>query len=361
MRLTVSKKDLIPALVRAKGASDPKHPGFSHAVFTADNAGLHISATDLIVGASTTVPATVRSSGVCGVVASALFDSAKLLPDGDIDISLDGNHVVIKSGKTRFRFAALPNDAISADLYPSPPEGEPTEGSMTLDAPTLTGMLDEVRYAVSTDDTKPHLAGILWERDRGTMRMVSTDGHRLAKSERASDGPAFKVLIPRRAADELRRFLDGAGNVNVRIAEPTAYFSRPGIALSARLSSESFPPYSRVIPKDLTKRVVVDRSLLAEAIKRGSSVEKDRVQLDLSDGIMKLSASFEAKESVDEVPVDYAGEGLTIWLNARYFAEAIGALTHDEIALELGGELDPVTVQPSTGNDAISVLMPRRA
>jgi DNA polymerase-3 subunit beta len=232
---------------------------------------------------------------------------------------------------------------------------------------------------MSHDDTRPHLAGTLFEGDGKMVRMVTTDGHRLSKAEHKITGKGpmmnFTMLVPHKGISELKRLLDdvkgskGKGDepftIGVATAGGNAFFLRDDLCLNVKLADENFPPYDKVIPTKQSRTVIAARGPLVEALRRISLVANDKsggVQLTIEPGVLRLqSQNPEVGEGSEEVDVDYAGDELRIGFNARYLLDALSALTHDEIAIELSGERDPGVLKPVGDNsDFIGVIMPMR-
>ena len=232
---------------------------------------------------------------------------------------------------------------------------------------------------MSSDETRPHLSGALFEGDGKVVRMVTTDGHRLSKAEfKHGEGAPmlnFAMLIPSKGVSELRRMVDevrgdakagdsGVATISVATAGGNAFFSHGEVLLSVKLADEQFPPYAKVIPSSQSRRVVVSRTLLTEALRRISLVANDKsgaVRFGIEPGMLKLtSENPDVGEGSEEIDVDFAGEPVEIGFNARYFLDALSALTEDEVVLEVGGALDPGVVRPVGPTEFIGVIMPMR-
>jgi DNA polymerase-3 subunit beta len=137
------------------------------------------------------------------------------------------------------------------------------------------------------------------------------------------------------------------------------------VLLSVKLADEQFPPYSKVIPQQQSRRVVCSRQPLLDSLRRISLVSSDKsggVRLSVEPGVLKIvSENPDVGEGSEELDVDFAGEPVTIGFNARYLLDVLGALTEDEVALELSGELDPGVVKPVGDTaDFVGVVMPMR-
>ena len=322
-------------------------------------------------GITALAPASIGQGGSVAVAARTLFDIVKNLPEGEISLSVGDNQAVeITCGKVRYKVPGMAGE----DFPPLPNPGDVAFAE--LDAARLGELIGLTSYSMSSDDTRPHLAGTLFEGEGATVRMVTTDGHRLSKAEAKLDGAEveFKMLVPHKGVGELKRVIEDAKGekggdaptVGIATAAGNAFFRREGLLLSVKLADEQFPPYGRVIPKKQDKRVLSGRTRLIEALRRISLVANDKsggVQLIVEPGILRLqSQNPDVGEGSEEVEIDYAGDAVQIGFNARYILDVLGALSHDEVALELSGELDPGVLKPvgDVGLDFVGVIMPMR-
>jgi DNA polymerase-3 subunit beta len=377
MELSIEKQQFLRGLARTHGVADRKSSMhiLSNVLLTAEGPDrLRLSATDLYLGVTALVPASIKKGGTIAVSARTLFDIAKNLPEGEVRWKLSDTHAVeLACGKVRYRIPAMPGE----DFPPLPNPGDADFAH--LDAGILSDLISLTQYSMSHDDTRPHLAGTLFEGDGKVVRMVTTDGHRLSKAEHKVGGKGsmmnFSMLVPHKGIGELKRLLDdvkaskGKGEEPVTIGIATsggnAFFRQDDLCLSVKLADENFPPYAKVIPSKQSRRVVAARGPLVEALRRISLVANDKsggVQLMIEPGTLRIqSQNPEVGEGSEEVDVDYAGEGLRIGFNARYLLDALSALPHDEVAIELSGERDPGVIKPvGDESEFIGVIMPMR-
>ena len=377
MELTIEKHQFLRGLARTHGVADRKSSMhiLSNVLLSAEGPDrLRLSATDLYLGVTSLVPANIKKGGIIAVAARTLFDIVKNLPDGEVSWSLSDSHAVeLKCGKVRYRIPAMPGE----DFPPLPNPGDADFAH--LEAEVLAELISLTQYSMSHDDTRPHLAGTLFEGDGKVVRMVTTDGHRLSKAEHKVGGKGgmmnFSMLVPHKGISELKRLLDdvksakgkgGEGTtVGICTAGGNAFFQRDDLCLSVKLADENFPPYSKVIPSKQTRTIIAARGPLVEALRRISLVANDKsggVQLILEPGLLRIqSQNPEVGEGSEEVDVDYAGDELRIGFNARYLLDALSALPYDEVAIELSGERDPGVLKPAGDNaDFIGVIMPMR-
>jgi DNA polymerase III subunit beta len=376
MELTIGKREFLRGLARTHAVADRKSsmPMLSNVLLSAeDTHALRLSATDLYLGITAHAPATIAKGGSLALSARTLFDIVKNLPEGEVSLEVGENHAAqLRCGKVRYKIPGMPGD----DFPPLPTAEDSAYND--IDGRVLGDLISLTQYSMSTDDTRAHLAGALFEGDGKVVRMVTTDGHRLSKAERKlGDGAAmlnFSMLVPHKGVGELRRVIEDARSaakeegplpLSIATAGGNAFFRRDDIQLSIKLADEQFPPYSKVIPQQQTRRVVAQRSALIDALRRISLVASDKsggVRLSIDPGTLSItSENPDVGEGSEELDVDFAGEPLVIGFNAKYLLDALGALTEDEVALELSGELDPGMIKPvGSDYDFVGVIMPMR-
>jgi DNA polymerase-3 subunit beta len=344
-------------------------PILSNVLLSADEEGnLRLLATDLYLAVNAHVDAKVKQPGSVALSARTLFEIVKNLPEGEVKVSVDKNHAMqLRSGKIKFRIPGMPGE----DFPPLPSPGSSTFSE--IDAGLLAQLIVLTQYSMSSDDTRPHLAGTLFECDAKLARMVTTDGHRLSKAEAPVEGAAsFSMLVPQKGVAELKRLIEDARGekkgervtLGVASVGGSAFFRGNDVMLSVKLADEQFPPYAKVIPQSSSRRVVAARELLVDSLKRISLVASDKsggVRFILDAGRLEIvSENPDVGEGSEELEVDFAGEKLSIGFNARYLLDALSALPDDEVALELGGELDPGVIKPVGDTRFVGVIMPMR-
>lgn len=375
MQLTIHKKNFLRSLQRTHSVADRKSsmPILSNILLSAEGPKtLRCAATDLYLSVTSNSPAEIKSGGTVAVAARTVFDIVKSLPEGELTLQVANNHAEIRSGKVRFKIPAMPGNDFPA--LPSPGSAEFAQ----LDADELGRLVALTHYSMSSDDTRPHLAGALFQGDGRSVRMVTTDGHRLSKAEyKLAEGKKllnFQVLVPAKGISELRGLVEGKVErakgdevpsvVEVASAGGNVFFRRDDVVLSVKLVDEQFPPYNKVIPSAQTRKVGVARSVLTEALRRISLVASDKsgaVRFGFEPGVLRItSENPDVGEGAEELDVDYAGEPVEIGFNARYVLDVLTALSEDEVRLELGGQLDPGVIRPVGPTDFVGVIMPMR-
>jgi DNA polymerase-3 subunit beta len=382
VELTASKKDLLKLVNRMQAVAEKKSTMqvLSNVLLAAEGNGtLRLAATDLYLGLLGRIEAGIGKGGSVAVPAKDLFERIKNMPDGPIAITTqDNGQTTLKAQGTarRYTLRGVPGDDFPP--LPQPQEGSP---SYVLEVAVLKELMDKTHFSVSTDETRAHLNSALFEWQGETVRMVTTDGHRLSKMEIKVPGKnaTTSMLIPLKAVNELRRLCDetlaeSAGSdkaptVSITESGSNAFFQTGGVTFSVKLVEAKFPPYAQVIPQGADKIVKAPRMGLQDALRAVSIASSERtggVKVAVAKGAMKItSESPESGEGFDELPVDYNGPALAIGFNAKYFLDVLAALTDDEVELGLSGELDPAVVRPAgaskkEGRDFLAVVMPMR-
>ncbi len=375
MDLTVAKKDLLRFVARVQGVVERKStmPVLSNvllnATATAEGGSLRLSATDMYLAIQGNLNAEVKQPGTVAVSARDLLERIKMMPEGPIQISTtDGANTVLRAAGSarRFTLRGLPGEDFPP--LPTPAAGAP---SLALEVSTLSQLMGTTYYAVSTDETRADLNSALFEWDGELVRMVATDGHRLAKIELRVPGrtATATMLIPLKAINELRRLceeLSQEKDASLQITQSgsNAFFQAGSTTFSVRLVDAHFPPYAQVIPKESNKKMRASRVALAEALRAVSIAASERtggVKLSVTTNEVRItSESAETGDGFDQVSVEYSGEPMQIGFNARYFLDVLNVLDEEEVDILLSGELDPSVIKPASDRNFIAVVMPMR-
>lgn len=324
---------------------------------------LSAKATDLYL----TLTASTEADGDDGfgvaIDARALLDRVKAMPD-DAPVTLDASgsgQTIIKSKARRF---VVPSVPISDCPTIATPKGK---AIASLSADMLSSLIRRTKFSISTDETRAHVNSALLIIGDGSVRMVSTDGHRLSLAVEEFGGEAkLQALIPLNAVSALEKFLTRNAGADVAMALEFGqlFFSAGGAMLGTKLVEAQFPPYQQVIPKSVESTAKVSRAALlgaVEAVRVSADEAKGGVVFEFADGKLRLTAVSPNKgEGQDEVGCELDGKPAKVGLNAKYVADVLGACSAEEVTFGFGGELDPVVVH-EVGNEADTyVVMPMR-
>lgn len=373
MKLTIDKADLQRGLARLQAIVEKRSsmPILANVLATAsgknEDGRLELAATDLEVGIRGSQAAKVAKPGALTISARKLYDIVRELPDEPIQLeSTPNSYLDIRCGRARFTLAGT-----DAQEYPSLPEFSP--GRMVrLQAAVLSQMIEGTMYAASLDETRYNLNGVYFEvvSETARIRMVATDGHRLALVERTAgsdvSGLASGVIVPRKGLAELKRLVDEVDADEVEIGfEGNSGLVRSGnVTLVMRLIEGEFPNYQQVIPQQCDHHLVLTADALVRALRRVAllSAEHSRaVKVELSEGKLQLSSRTpDLGEAQEELDVDYAGPSISMGFNARYLLDCLSALGAKEIRLGFRDGGSAVEVRPTDDLASVAVVMPMR-
>ena len=285
MKFTIAREQLQEGMAAVAAAIPAKTtlPVLANVLVEAGKHGLRLSGTDLDIAVSTTVPAEVDAEGAVTLPAKKLIDIARELPSGPVRITAAGeSRVSIECGRSKFKLLGLPREE-----FPSFPAVK-FDGAWKAAAGVVQKLVGHVAFAASTEESRPILNGVLWELRADRMRMVATNGHRLAKMDvPASGGSTADLIVPPKALEQIRRLMAGDADMEIARSDNHIGFRAGSTLVFSRLIEGPYPNYEQVIPKENDKSATVDRMAMAAALRRMSVVASDqthRIRLAFSGG-----------------------------------------------------------------------------
>ncbi len=365
MRLTLSRQDLLQAVQRCQSIVEKRHtvPILSNILIEADGEDLSVTATDLEVGIRACTRAEVKEQGVITVSARKMFEILKELNDSaDVHLSLEAGFIHLMSGRSKFRLATLP-----AENFPAIREEE--EASLvSIDGNDLARMIASTSFAMSHDETRKYLTGTLFELDEaGHIRLVATDGHRMAMHEATLHKKAGKCqsIVPRKAVMEIRRLAEECqGKLDLYIGERQVRVVAGSNSLSSKLIDARFPSYAEVIPQDNPEVAVIPRVEMDRVLRRSMIVANEfthDVRLQFRTGEVVITThNTEQEEAEESIEVDYSGPDLEIGFNGRYLRDVLGVVSGEHVRMEMKDSLSPVLLFEDGNQTARYVVMPMR-
>ncbi|MBS0169590.1 MAG: DNA polymerase III subunit beta [Nitrospira sp.] len=373
MKVRIGREELLTGLQRVQGVVEKRNtmPILSNILLEAKHDGAEIVATDLELGMRGLYKASVLEAGGVTISARKLYEIIKELPSGEIELtSGENNWTTIQSGKSQFKVVGLP----SGD-YPALPSIE-REGLTPLAGAGLLELIRKTLFAAGDNDARYILNGLLvslttTDKKTTLLRLVGTDGHRLAVAEREVGSPNakplaqdIKAIIPKKAAHEIRRLLEEGGDEEplIGFTKNLMIFRKSGLLLTSRLMEGNYPNYQQVVPKESGKRIVVNRALLESALRRVSVLSKDKanaVKLSFAPGGMTLfSSNPDYGEATEELAARYEGEALHTGFNARYLLDALSVMDGESVSLQMDTALSPCLIQEPESPGFKCVVMP---
>lgn len=362
MKFRISKEAFLDGLQKVQHvvSSRTTLPILSNVLLVAKDGKIHFTTTDLDVGVTGSVDATIDKEGSTTLPAKRLVSIVRELPASEIEVSVDSkNHASITCGPSFFKIIGLGE----TEFPPLPDFAGAKEYKIPQAA--LRDGLKKTNYAISTDETRYVLNGIYTSFRDGKLTLVATDGRRLAMADTDVEFPATHetdVIIPAKAVQELQRLLGDSGDVIVRLSDSQISFAVGSSLLCSKLIEGNYPNYRQVIPGDSNERIVISREALLETVRRVSILSSEKsnsVKLIFAENRIEVTANSpdvgEAKESID---VSYSGPDMQIAFNPEFLQAPLRALEDDNIYLDLIDEMSPGVIRIE--GSFLYVLMPMR-
>jgi len=363
MEVVIDRDAFLKGLQMVQNIVEPRQtlPILANVLLEAEGESVRMTATDLEVGARVSVPAKVGGKGAITVSARKLAEIVKELAAAAVALKVTENVTVsLRCGGATYRLIGLAPDDFPPVVPASP------QSWVTLEAKILREMLTQTSFAVSHDETRYALNGVLFAFQGKDVRMVATDGHRLALSTRSLGQaiPTATGIVPRKAVTEIMRVLGTGEEVQIAITENQFVLQMPNFVMTARLIEGQFPNYDAVIPRTQPGRLAAPRSSLTAALRRVAVMAEERnkpVKLALSPGSLKVTASSQELGEAEEIlEVEYAGEEMVIGFNSRYLLEAMAALDKDQVMFEIKDAQSPGVIKSVEDEGYCCVIMPMR-
>ncbi|WP_185234106.1 DNA polymerase III subunit beta [Teredinibacter franksiae] len=366
MKFTVSREALIKPLQLVAGVVERRHtlPVLANVLLVIEGDQLSLTGTDLeveIVGRVQLEAA--PGDGEITVPAKKFLDICRALPEESvIEFSLKDQKVTVKSGRTRFTLSTLP-----ANEFPAVEEGS-NDIVFSSEQREIKRLIDRTSFAMAQQDVRYYLNGMLWEVRPTELRVVSTDGHRLAMCTRpcAIDvTESRQAILPRKGVIELSRLLnDSEEQVHVSLGSSHIRATTNEYTFTSKLVDGKFPDYERVLPQGGDKFVLGNRSELKQAFARTSILSNEKyrgVRLELETGMLTIIANNpEQEEAKDQVAVDYTGESLEVGFNVSYLQDVTNVLDSENIKITLADSNSSALIEEPENSDSAYVVMPMR-
>jgi DNA polymerase-3 subunit beta len=349
MKFKISRDALLKPLNLVAGVVERRQtlPILANVLLVLDGDRLSLTGTDLeveLVG-RVQLPA-AGDAGEVTVPARKLVDSK----------------VTVKSGRSRFTLSTLP-----AREFPNVEDSMGTH-QFSLKQGQLKRLIDRTGFAMAQQDVRYYLNGMLWELADKRLRVVATDGHRLALCtlpEPVDVNGDTQVILPRKGVLELARLLlDEDAEIAVVIGSNHIRATTHDFTFTSKLVDGKFPDYQRVLPRSTNKTVLGSRLELRQAFTRTAILSNEKyrgVRLKLTDNNLDIVANNPEQEEAEEVvPVDYQGDSLEIGFNVSYLLDVLGVLSGETVKLSLADPNSSALLEESDEGDSVYVVMPMR-
>ncbi len=367
MRFTISREKLQEGLAAVTPTTPPKTtlPVLANILVETTERGIRLSGTDLDIAVTTEVVADIETQGAITIPAKKLSEIAKELAPSPVRMATSGEQrITIDCGRSHFKLLGLPKDE-----FPNFPTVK-FDSSWRIKSGDLQKLIQHTAFAVSNEESRPILNGVLWELRSDNMRMVATNGHRLAKMDvpiNSTGAPSSDMIVPPKALDQIRRLFPQDEELEIARGDNHLGFRSPFTAVYTRLIEGPYPNYDQVIPRDNNRIAVADRQGLISALRRMSVIASDqthRIRLSFNAGLLRFSVQTpDLGEATDEMAVRYNGDPLDIGFNATYLLEILRYIPTDEVKLTFRAPERAATLEPEAWSEPgayLCLVMPLR-
>jgi DNA polymerase-3 subunit beta len=362
MKFSATKEKILEGLQQVQNVVSTRTtlPILSNVLLQAKEGTVNLTTTDLDVGVRGGFEANVDKAGATTLPARRLFTIIRELPSSEISVEVDGkNAASIRSGQSFFKILGLPEEE-----FPPLPKFENAK-VVTMRQKDLRDGLRKTAYAISTDETRYVLNGVLFSFKENKLTLVATDGRRLAMVDIELEFPRSHeadIIVPTKAVTELQRLLTDDGDVKISVGTGQIAFDLNNTLLVSKLIEGNYPNYKQVIPSEAKERVTLERETFLNSLRRVSLLASDKsnsIKLNFSKNNIEITANTpEVGEARESLPVVYKGRDFSIAFNPEFIMAPLRNLAEDEIFFDLIDEMSPGVLKIQT--PFLYVLMPMR-
>lgn len=368
MKLIQTKRDeLLKPLQAVTGIVEKRHtlPILSNVMFEKTQDKMTLVATDLEIQISTSFVVEGKKTEDASLTVSArkLQDILRALPEeAEPLLDFQNNRLQVRAGKSRFNLQTLP-----ASDFPKLAESGPAQAKVTMSQKALRALLLLVQYAMAQQDIRYYLNGLLLVLDEAMIKVVATDGHRLsfASGSLPQTHEKTEVILPRKAVLELsRQLLDSDEPVDIEMFANQVKFTFSGIELVTKIIDGKFPDYSRVIPTNYEKHIVLDRGALLHTLQRAAILSNEKfrgVRWMLTANCLRISCTNnEQEEAQEEIEINYSGDPLDVGFNITYLLDILNNVQGDKVDCAFGDANSSMLITMPNISGFQYVVMPMR-
>ncbi|MDR3180071.1 MAG: DNA polymerase III subunit beta [Holosporaceae bacterium] len=366
MRAKITKKDILPAVMRTVSVADRKSvvPILSHVLLEFNESGLQLKATDLDHSILELVPAEVDTFGMVAVPAVTLNDIVRKSPDNStLEFSLidKGRKLLVMAGKSKFELSTLD----CADF----PEISPLKNNcnFTVKAADLNKLISRTKFSISPEESRHNLNGIYFHKEDSKLKAASTDGHRLSVSQIDVDFEECLqgIIISKKTIFEIKKMLDAfTGEVVMTFSANQVQFVVENVVFISKLVEGNFPEYKRVIPETSSDFFLVNRAGFTEIIDRVAVISDDKVRsikLELNKNTLYFYvANSKVGSGRDEMDVIYSGPSWNAGFNANYLLDIAQTLQGENLKIYIRDALASILILDESEPESLFVVMPMR-
>ena len=362
-----TRNALLKPLQAVTGIVEKRHtlPILSNVLIERKKEQLTLVATDLEIQISTKVAVDIKSEDETSLTVSArkLQDILRALPeDAEMVLDAQNNRLQVRAGKSRFNLQMLP-----ANDFPTLADPGTSLAKVLMPQKQLKELLLLVQYSMAQQDIRYYLNGLLLVLEENQIKVVATDGHRLSYAAGMLQQQQAKreVILPRKAVLELAKQLqESEEDVEIELFANQVRFRFSGIELVTKIIDGKFPDYSRVIPTNYQKHIMLDREALLHTLQRAAILSNEKfrgVRWMLTGNTLRISCTNnEQEEAQEEIEISYTGEPLDVGFNITYLLDVLNNVQGEKVDCAFGDANSSMLVTLPNKNGFQYVVMPMR-
>ena len=370
MKFKIFRSNFFKTLSHLQGIVDKKNslPILSNILIEAKDNSLTLTSTDMDISIIEKIDCNVFEDGSTTINSQILYDIVRKINDNsEIEIiSNDGKLLTLRADGSRFSLACLPKED-----YPIIDQ-ENSGNTIKINSKIIFKLIDKTKFAISNEETRYFLNGLYFnitkDQSNSILTLVGTDGHRLAKfSHNIEDNidQVSGVIIPKKTIYELCKLLSEIDeDVYISISSNKIVFTIENIIFISKLIDGSFPDYKRVIPKDNSNILNINREILLSAVDRVSTIANEKspvVKFKLLQNILNLNTiNNESSTASEDLKINYNGDEIEIGFNSKYIMDIVNNLEDEEISINLKDNTSPIIALENSNSNLVYVLMPMR-
>ncbi len=362
----INKETLLKPLQTVIGIVERKQPLpiLSNVLIEKNKSGIRFLTTDLEIQITTEAKYSNLSEEQQSITVAAkkLQEILRVVPDNSyISLEIQDSRLLVKVNKSRFTLQTLP-----AQDFPKITEQLVNSTKIDLEQKLLKKLLGSVQYAMAQQDIRYYLNGVLLVIDGGFIKLIATDGHRLAftSAKLESSYSKTEVILSRKTVSELFKLLsDSDEKISLEIAEKQVQISFSDVTLTSKVIDGKFPDYERVIP-NYTNHLTLNRLTILQALQRAAILSNEKfrgVRFVLTEKNMRIvSSNSEQEEAQEDIENEYHGPALDIGFNVNYLLDGLNNTNSAEITFSFGDSNSSILITVPGNEDFKYVVMPMR-
>ncbi len=366
MQININRSILLDGIQKTLGIVEKKTtlPILNNVLLKTGKNKLKIIATDREISLISDYEADIKESGEITIAAKKLYEMVREIQGEIVNIVCSNNITKISCQRAMYKIPGLP-----AEDFPDVTD-ERNIQFYNVKGSVMKDLISKTSFAMAMDEMRKNLNGVLLESFsdgiENILKMVATDGHRLALTKSVFKEPLLDtgkgIIIPRKGLMEIKKLVDEEENVKIGLSKNMFVVKTENTVLKVSLVDADYPDYKRVIPTEKGVSIVLDKESFLHALKRMNVVSSERyggVILSFSEGKLTLnSTNLDVGEATEEIDASYSGEEVDVGFNVNYLIDAISVIDREKILMEVGLGIKPSVIKQTEGDDYLCIVMP---